>query len=168
MSQKEYAEDTVFWSLKSAKQFSARRRTVNLFIANPTKGTPSSYTWIDNTPQVWVDILDVLEKQNPSKIAINADEGSAFSSGLHVGEFGVFKSELGVKWAERFVVERMVAIEFVGTMVPGRLEWYEKLQHTAWAMISEGFSSNVIVPGETTTNVRDFSYFVDMTDEIGC
>ncbi|EPE35215.1 hypothetical protein GLAREA_10912 [Glarea lozoyensis ATCC 20868] len=150
MSQKEYAEDTVFWSLKSAKQFSARRRTVNLFIANPTKGTPSSYSWIDNTPEVWSDILEVLESQNPSKIAINADESSAFSGGLHVGELGILQSQLG-KWAKRFVVERMVAIEFVGTMVPGRLEWYEKLQHTAWAMISEGFSSKVIVPGVTRT-----------------
>jgi hypothetical protein len=157
MSQKEYAEDTVFWSLKSVKQFSARRRTVNLFIANPTKGTPSSYTWIDNTPRVWSDILDVLESQNPSRIAINADESSAFSSGLHVGELKIFQDELDEKWQKRFVVERMVAIEFVGTMVPGRLEWYQKLQHTAWAMISEGFSSNVILPGVTTTEVSSFS-----------
>jgi hypothetical protein len=153
MSQKEYAEDTVFWSLKSANQFSARRRTVNLFIANPTKGSSSSYTWIDNTPQVWSDILDVLKSQNPSKIAINADEGSAFSSGLHVGELDIFEKELGKKWTQKFVVERMIAIEFVGTMVPGRLEWYEKLQHTTWALISEAFSSKVISPGLTTTEV---------------
>ena len=153
MSQKEYAEDTVFWSLKSAKQFSARRRTVSLFIANPKNGSPSSYTWIDNTPEVWADVLDVLESQDPLKIAINADEGSAFSSGLHVGEMGMFKEKLGYKWAVRFVIERMIAIEFVATMVPGKLEWYQKLQQTAWAMISEGFSASVITPGETTTEV---------------
>jgi hypothetical protein len=45
MTQREYAEDTVFWSLKSAKQFSARRRTLQLFLAKPRPGTSFSYTW---------------------------------------------------------------------------------------------------------------------------
>jgi hypothetical protein len=45
MTQLEYAEDTVFWSLKSAKQFSARRRTLQLFLANPKPGTSFSYSW---------------------------------------------------------------------------------------------------------------------------
>ncbi|KAG9233336.1 hypothetical protein BJ875DRAFT_403221 [Amylocarpus encephaloides] len=153
MSQKEYAEDTVFWSLKSANQFSARRRTVNLFIANPAEGTPSKYTWIDNTSQVWDDIILVLEEQKPAKIAINADEGSAFSSGLHVGEMGIFKEKLGYRWAERFVIERMIAIEFIAAMVPSRLPWYKKLQATTWAMIEEGFSGSVITPGETTNEL---------------
>ncbi|CAG8950756.1 hypothetical protein HYFRA_00002969 [Hymenoscyphus fraxineus] len=151
MTQKEYAEDTVFWSLKSATQFSARRRTVDLFIANASPGTKSSYNWIDNTNEVWTELLDILESQNVSRIAINADEGSAFSSGLHVGELEVLRNKLGEGWAEKFVVERMVAVEFVATMVEGRLEWYRKLQETAWAMITEGFSSSVIEPGKTTT-----------------
>ncbi|CAG8979828.1 hypothetical protein HYALB_00002600 [Hymenoscyphus albidus] len=151
MTQKEYAEDTVFWSLKSATQFFARRRTVDLFIANASPGTKSSYNWIDNTNEVWTELLDILESQNISRIAINADEGSAFSSGLHVGELEMLKEKLGKGWVEKFVVERMVAVEFVATMVEGRLGWYRKLQETAWAMITEGFSSSVIEPGKTTT-----------------
>lgn len=147
MTQKEYAEDTVFWSLKSATQFSARRRTVNLFLANGL-----SRTWIDNTNEVWDELLEVLETQNVTTIAINADEGSAFSSGLHVGEFEKLKEKLR-EWKGKFVVERMVGVEFVATMVEGRLGWYRKLQETAWAMITEGFSESIIVPGETTTEV---------------
>ncbi|KAH7312967.1 hypothetical protein BKA65DRAFT_467261 [Rhexocercosporidium sp. MPI-PUGE-AT-0058] len=151
MTQREYAEDTAFWSLKSATQFSARRRTVNLYIANPTPGTPSSYTWIDNTPTVYTSIAAILTSQNPSKIAINTHANIAFSSGLHVGELAEMKQNLGEKWTSRFVNRPMVAVEFIGTMVEGGLEWYRKLQETAWAMIGEAFSERVIEPGVTST-----------------
>ncbi|RDL33760.1 Uncharacterized protein BP5553_08128 [Venustampulla echinocandica] len=151
MSQKEYAEDTVFWSLKSATQFSARRRTVQLFLANATAGVKSAYTWIDNTPKVWSDILEVLEEQNPASIALNIDTDISFSSGLHAGEYETIIGELGEKWSKKVVSEPMVAVEYIGTMVKERLPWYRKLQETAWAIISEGFSEKVITPGKTTT-----------------
>lgn len=154
MSQREYAEDTVFWSLKSAKQFSARRRTTMLFLANPANGAPSSYTWIDNTPTVWSELLEVLEAQNPASIAINAHSEIAFSGGLHAGELERIVENLGSKWKKRFVTHPMLAVEFVATKVEGQLEWYRKLQSTAWAMISEAFSEQVITPGTTTTDVR--------------
>lgn len=152
MSEKEYAEDTAFWSLKRATQFSARRRTVHLFLANVTDGTPLSYTWIDNTPEVWSDLLSVLEAQNPESIAINVDSQIAFSSGLHVGEFNNILSRLGT-WTEKLVSIPMLAVEFIATMPETRLEWYKKLQETSWAMISEAFSERVITPGKTTTSV---------------
>lgn len=153
MSQREHAEDTVFWSLKSATQFAARRRTTMLFLANATSGSPSSHTWIDNTPTVWSSLLAVLAEQDPARIAINIHSEIAFSGGLHAGEFGAFFEQLGPKWAKRFVIEPMIAVEFVATMVEGQLSWYRRLQETAWAMISEAFSESVITPGKTTTSV---------------
>lgn len=153
MTQREYAEDTVFWSLKRATQFSARRRTVDLFLVNAADGTSYAYKWIDNTPKVWSELLSVLESQNISSIAINADTDVSFSSGLHVGELDLIINELGPEWAEKFVVEPMLAVEFIGTMVPDRLAWYRKLQETAWAIISEAFSESVIEPGVTATDV---------------
>jgi hypothetical protein len=156
MSQKEYAEDTVFWSLKRATQFSARRRTTQLFFANATDPVKPAYTWIDNTPEVWSSLLDILETQNPATIAVNVDSEVAFSSGMHAGELGKIKSRLGKKWNKRLVSEPMIAVEYIGTMVKSRLPWYRKLQETAWAIITEGFSEKVISPGETTTEVRHF------------
>lgn len=153
MTQKEYAEDTVFWSLKSATQFSARRRTISLFLASSTSDTPTSYTWIDNTPTVWTDVIAVLEKQNPASIALNIDTDVAFSSGLHAGELENLLVKLPKKWKERLVRVPMVAVEVVGTMPEARTGWYKKMQETAWAMISEGFSERVITPGVTTTVV---------------
>jgi hypothetical protein len=61
MSQKEYVEDTVFWSLKRATQFSARRRTTQLFLANATDPIKPFCTWIDNTHEVWNSLLGILE-----------------------------------------------------------------------------------------------------------
>ncbi|PMD21392.1 hypothetical protein NA56DRAFT_703571 [Hyaloscypha hepaticicola] len=169
-TQREYAEDTVFWSLKSAKQFSARRRTLQLFLANPKPGTPFSYTWgafklsyftiigeppsrIGNTPLVYQELFSILSTQNLSKIAVNTSPNISFSSGLHVGELSALSAHLGEKWTSRFVSVPMVAVEFVASKVPEQLEWYRKLQSTAWAMIQEGFSEKVITPGETTTEV---------------
>ncbi|TLD39238.1 putative lipo protein [Venturia nashicola] len=150
MSQKEYAEDTVFWSLKSPLQFSARRRTVTLYLANATHG-PSSYTWIDNTAKVWSDLVSVLEKESPNRIAINGDTDLAFSSGLHAGEAKRIESEIGKHWASKFVVVPMLGVEVVGTMPKGQLKHYKLMMESAWAIIKEGFSERVIVPGKTTT-----------------
>jgi hypothetical protein len=153
MSQKEYAEDTAFWSLKQATQFSARRRTTQLFLANATDPAQPAYSWIDNTPEVWSKLLDVLESQNPGKIAVNVDSEVAFSSGMHFGELGEIVARLGGRWMEKLVSEPMIAVEYIGTMVKDQLPWYRILQETTWAIISEGFSENVITPGETSTQV---------------
>ncbi len=153
MSQKEYAEDTTFKSLKSATQFAARRRTVDLFLANPVGGSKPHYNWIDNTELVWTELKAILEKNDPKSIVVNVDPNVAFSSGLHVGEMTQLKSKLG-KWAERFVESTMVGVEVVGTMIgEGKVDWYKKLMSTAWTCISEGFSESVIEPGVTSTEV---------------
>jgi hypothetical protein len=156
LSQREYAEDTVFWSLKRSTQFSARRRTLQLFLANTSASSNKAFTWIDNTPNLWPEVLAVLDANKPAKIAVNIDAELAFASGLHAGEFDLIKKELGSKWSSKFVDMPMLAIEFVGTMPGAQLEWYRKLQGTAWAMISEAFSNKVINPGETSTEVGLF------------
>ena len=154
MSQKEYAEDTVFWSLKHAEQFSARRRTLTLFVANSSASTGAdSYTWIDNTKQVWADVVEVLESHKPSSIAVNIATDIAFSSGMHAGELVNVTFGVGLEWAQKFVSKPMLAVEFIATMPTRQLDWYKRLQETAWAMISEAFSESVIVPGETHTSV---------------
>ncbi|KAI1827626.1 xaa-Pro aminopeptidase family enzyme [Xylaria intraflava] len=158
MSQREYAEDTVFWALKSATQFSARRRTTYLFLADPKHGAQSSYAWIDNTPAVWGELRDILEDQQPDSIALNTHAELAFASGLHAGELGAISDALGEELAGRFVLQPLLPIEVVATMVPGRLPWYRLMQETAWAIIEEAFSARVIVPGKTTP--RDVEWWM--------
>lgn len=141
----------MFWALKHFTQFSARRRTTYLFLANATGDAPSAYSWIDNTPLVWSELRDVLADQQPKSIALNTHSELAFSGGLHAGERDAIVAALGEAWAAAFVSEPMIAVEVVATMVEGRLDWYRNMMETAWAIIEQGFSNKVIEPGVTTT-----------------
>ncbi|KAI0894255.1 hypothetical protein F4806DRAFT_117718 [Annulohypoxylon nitens] len=151
MSQREYAEDTVFWALKEATQFSARRRTTHLFLADPLNGAPSSYSWIENTNAVWTDLQQILAAQQPRSIALNTHPEIAFAGGLHAGELDAVVKGIGEEWKDKFVLEPMLGVEVIATMVKGRLPWYRKMMETAWAIIEEGFSEKTIVPGKSTS-----------------
>ena len=124
-----------------------------MFLAHPSDGRQNSYTWIENTPQVWSELRDVLEANKPATILLNIDSNIAFSSGLHAGEWLEITEQLGLPWKDRFRVEPMVGVEYVGTMPKSQLSWYRRLMETACATISEGFSGDVITPGETTVEV---------------
>ncbi|KAF8580602.1 xaa-Pro aminopeptidase family enzyme [Ramaria rubella] len=154
ISEREYAEDTVFFSFKPATTFAARRRTVYLFhngSSEALSGKPNPLVWIDNTPQVWSDLRGILELYGPSTIAINIDPDIAFADGMHAGELERVSQELGEKWMGRVVRRPMLAVEYMARRIPGQLEYYKKLQEMGWAMISEAFSEKTITPGLTTT-----------------
>lgn len=163
MSQREYAEDTVFWSIKDARQFSARRRTVVLFHTNTSTlaSRPNPIIWIDNTGDVWPELRSILEDFDPARIALNTDRSIAFGGGLHVGEYDVLNEELGEKWMQRTVNEPMLGVEFVAKRVPGQIEYYRKMQESIWAMIEEGFSEKVVEPSVTTTTVSERNLGMD-------
>ncbi|KAL8279624.1 hypothetical protein RQP46_007937 [Phenoliferia psychrophenolica] len=153
MSMLEYSEDTVFFSLKDATDFSARRRTLYLFHSNPDSTIPNPRIWIDNTPLLWKELNETLAALAPKSIALNISPTEKFADGLHAGEYETLSSSLGPSWASKFVRRPMLAIEYVSTRVKdeGQLKWYKVLQENVWAMIEEAFSERVIVPGETTT-----------------
>lgn len=155
MSQREHAEDTIWWSIKSATEFAAHRRTVVLFHTNTSAlaGQPNPLSWIDNTGAVWPALRGVLSSYNPQKIAVNTDRAHAFAGGMHVGELAVLREELGARWTSRFVDVPMLAIEYVSRRVPVQVEHYRRMQETAWALMEEAFSERVVVPGVTTTEV---------------
>ena len=172
MSQREHAEDTVWWSIKSATEFAAHRRTVVLFhtynnisstVSGETILIPNPLTWIDNTGEVWHELRSNLTLLNPQRIAINIDENFAFAGGLHVGELAVLHKELGTEWISRFVNEPMLAIEFVAKSVvlSDQIRYFRRMSETVWAMIEEAFSARVVRPGKTTTDVSRRKRFGD-------
>ncbi len=146
----------MFWALKASTAFSARRRTTQLFLADPTPaGSPAAYAWVDNTDGVWRELRAVLDRQPAAlRVAVDAHRELAFASGLHAGERDAAAAALGPRWAARLVpVHPMLPVELVARMVPGRLPWYRRLMETAWAVVEEAFSENVIVPGVTRSSV---------------
>lgn len=159
MSQREHAEDPIWWSIKSATDFAAHRRTVVLFHTNTSSlaGAPNPMLWIDNTGDVWPELRALLAAFDPARIVVNIDRNIAFAGGLHVGEMEVLKEELGEEWTRRFVNVPMLAVEYVTARVPGQLEYYRKMQEMTWDMVAEAFSERVVTPGITTTDVRILS-----------
>ena len=155
MSQREYAEDTIWWSIKNATEYAPHRRMVLFFHTNSStlSGHPNPLRWVDNTGQVWDELRGILESYLPNKIIINVDQNIAFGGGLHAGELDVIRVKLGEQWMSRMVNEPMVGIEYVATRVPGQLAYYHNLQEITWALIEEAFSERVIQPGVTTTEV---------------
>ncbi|KAI0750997.1 hypothetical protein C8Q80DRAFT_544774 [Daedaleopsis nitida] len=171
MSQREYAEDTLWWSIKGATEYAPHRRTVVLFHTNtsspPPSGSvpdssssppPNPLRWVDNTGAVWPELRRTLEELDPRRIALNTDKYIAVGGGLHVGEYEALAEELGENWMERTVNEPMLAVEYVAARVAGQLAYYRDLQETTWALIEEAFSERVVIPGLTTTEDVEWWY----------
>ena len=120
----------MFWSFKPSVAFSARRRTLALFHTNTSSlaGRPNPITWIDNTPQLWKELRDVLEEFDPQAINLNIHSHIAFADGMHAGELELLSEQLGQKWIKRTVRKPMIAVEFIATRVPGQLATYKDLQ----------------------------------------
>ncbi|EMD40949.1 hypothetical protein CERSUDRAFT_91701 [Gelatoporia subvermispora B] len=160
MSQREYAEDTIWWSIKDATEHAPHRRTVVLFHRNISTlaDMPNPLRWVDNTGQVWPELRSILEAYNPTRIALNTDKNIAFGGGLHVGELEVLRRELGDKWMSKTVNQPMLGIEYVAARVQGQLPYYRDLQEITWALIEETFSNKVVIPGHTTTEDLEWFY----------
>lgn len=165
MSQREHAEDPIWWSIKNATDFDVHRRTVVLFHTNSSsvQGIPNPIIWVDNTGQVWPELRELLEAYDPQRIAINDHRDIVFGGGLRAGELYSLEEQLGAKWMNRTVNIPMLGVEYVATKVEGQLRYYRDMQELVWAMMEEGFSHKVIEPGVTTTKVKilcsTYSYF---------
>ncbi|KAK1988337.1 xaa-Pro aminopeptidase family enzyme [Colletotrichum cereale] len=171
VSQREYAEDTVFWSLKPASTFSARRRTTCLFLAEPlaASGANAEGTLpqqpgciVGWTADVWKTLKAQLEAADPATVAVNAHPEIAFASGLHAGEYQAMANGLGGAWTSRMVVKPEIAVEFVATQPRSKLPRYREVMETAWAMIARGFSEAAVVPGQTTTEDLEWWFREEM------
>ncbi|KIJ56981.1 hypothetical protein M422DRAFT_73022 [Sphaerobolus stellatus SS14] len=149
---REYAEDTVFWSVKPATTFAARRRTVYLFHTNASSALPNPIVWIDNTPSVWSSLRDTLTTLNPTTIALNIDPDFAFADGMHAGELERVKEQIGDEWMKKTVRRPMLAVELVARRIDEQLEYYNMLMRMAWRMVDEAFSERNIEVGVTTAD----------------
>eukprot|EP00160_Parvularia_atlantis_P019035 Unigene7287_Nuclearia_a/m.22377 Unigene7287_Nuclearia_a/g.22377 ORF Unigene7287_Nuclearia_a/g.22377 Unigene7287_Nuclearia_a/m.22377 type:complete len:448 (-) Unigene7287_Nuclearia_a:56-1399(-) len=148
ISQREYAEDTVFFSIKAPTQFWARRRTLDAFYFDRA-GAFARATYVQITDEVWDKLRALVEAQDPATIALNIDGDWAFADGLHAGEREELEAALG-PYAARVVRRPMLAVDYVATRLESMLPVYRELMETAWGIIREGFSS--LTPNVTTTD----------------
>ncbi len=175
ISQREYAEDPVFFSITSPTTFAARRRSIYVFhdrgrdegverIALGGTGQGGIYTiYRSERPaptggdaELWGDeqwrlFRELVEERDPDNIVLNIDEEHAFADGLHAGEREALERALG-PYVDRVEREPRLAIDYIAHRIPAMMPRYRQMMETVHAMISEAFSNAVIEPGVTTTD----------------
>ena len=163
---REYNEDPVIRTMLPATWLNARRRTV-LVIFDPGNSMPlETYaiarydvgevfkkSWDpEKQPNQYRALADLIIDKNPDKIGINKSQYFAQADGLTAVENELFLKSLPNKYKNRVVSAEKVAIGWLETRSDMEMELYPNICNIAHKIIKEGFSSNVIEPGVTTTD----------------
>lgn len=162
---REYNEDPVLKTMLPATWLNARRRTVLIFIDHgEERGVErmavARYAVGDLFPGVWnpeeqpdqyARIAQILGEFNPQKIALNFSDTYALADGLTFSEQRDFSSALSPQLRERIVSAEAVAVGWLETRIPAEIVVYKDVMDIAYGIIKEGFSSDVVTAGETST-----------------
>ncbi|WP_287445319.1 M24 family metallopeptidase [Altererythrobacter sp.] len=161
---REYFEEPVVRSMLDAKSMAARRRTILIFY-DPGDGQPierltvSRYglaglfepSWDpDDQPNQWKAVADIIAQRDPTKIAINFSDTTAFGDGMTLSQFRAMSRELPSELRERIVSGETLSVRWLETRIPAEIEIYPGIMRIAHSLIGEAFSRKVITPGKTT------------------
>jgi hypothetical protein len=177
---REYNEDPVVKTMLPATWLNARRRTVLMFIDH---GEPrgiermavARYPVADMFPGVWNPeeqpdqwqrIAQILNEFDPEKIALNFSDTYALADGLTFSEQRDFSNALPERLRERIVSSEKVAVGWLETRTDSEIETYRDVMSIAHEIIREGFSSEVVTPGITTTEDLQW-WFQQRVNDLG-
>jgi Xaa-Pro aminopeptidase len=167
---REYAEDPAFFSLVSPTVFAARRTTIYVFfdrgpgqaIERLALGGDSNGGLYEvyRDPDVanreiygdnqWRLLRKLVDRRNPSNIALDISPTHAFSDGLTVGMHDKIVAALGPEYKSRIVPAEDLALEYQELRIPEMLPTYRQMMEIVHSLISRAFSNEVITPGKTT------------------
>jgi len=163
---REYLEDPVLATMLDAESMHARRRTILIFF-DPGAGKPierltvSRYglgglfapAWVPETqPDQWKRFAEIVKARNPKKIALDISAATAFADGLTQSQNDELRAALGPALAKRIVSAEELAVGWLETRTPAEMAMYPEIVRIAHAIIAEGLSEKVIVPGKTTAD----------------
>lgn len=168
VTQREYNEDPVFFSLVSPSVMAARRRTIFVFFDRGEQGVErlalgggtngglyEIYRDPDNAGREimgdsqWGTLRRIVDQRQPRTIAVNISHTHAFSDGLSAGEREQLESALG-PWTSKLVRAENLALEYVSIRLPEMEPTYVHMMKIVHALIARAFSNEVITPGQTT------------------
>jgi Xaa-Pro aminopeptidase len=160
---REYNEDPVIRTMLPATWFAARRRTMLVFWDNGTNverlavsrydiGTFFKKIWNpEENPDQIGRLVDFIKEKKPKKIALNTSKTFAQADGITKTEFDQIQKKLGKVYQNRIVSGEKLAVGWLETRIPAEVEMMQYLAGIGHDIIKNGFSGQVVVPGETTT-----------------
>ena len=163
---REYNEDPVIKTMLPATWLNARRRTI-LVVYNPGSGNKLETYAIarydvgevfkrmwdpEQQPDQYKALAKLIYDKNPNKIGINQSEFFAQADGLTATEYNLLKSSLNRRQLKKVVSAEKLAIGWLETRSAMEMKYYPEICNIAHEIIKEGFSSNVITAGITTTD----------------
>ncbi len=177
---REYNEDPIVKTMLPATWLNARRRTVLMFIdQGPELGIArmavARYPVGDLFPGVWNPeqqpdqyerIAQILDEADPDRIALNYSDVYALADGLTYSEQRDFFQALPLRLRERVVSSEAVAVGWLETRTAAEMTTYKTVMEIAHGIIAEGFSSDVITPGVTSTEDLEW-WFRQRVNDLG-
>lgn len=161
---REYNEDPVVMTMLPGDSHAARRRTILVFSDEGNEGVKgyavSRYAVGDffqarwnpeEQPDQWQAVSDLIAEKNPVTIGINVSSDFALADGLTHGEFEGLMGALSAEQEARVVSAERLAIAWLEARTDEEMELYPSIVKIAHDIIKEGFSNEVITPGNTTT-----------------
>ena len=106
----------------------------------------------EQQPDQYKALAKLIYDKNPDKIGINQSEFFAQADGLTATEYNLLKSSLNRRQLKKVVSAEKLAIGWLETRSAMEMEYYPEICNIAHEIIKEGFSSNVITAGITTTD----------------
>ena len=177
---REYNEDPIVKTMLPATWLNARRRTVLMFIdQGPELGVArmavARYPVGKLFPGVWNPeqqpdqygrIAQILDEANPARIALNYSDVYALADGLTYSEQRDFLQALPIRLRDRVVSSEAVAVGWLETRTAAEMATYKTVMEIAHGIIAEGFSSDVITPGVTSTEDLEW-WFRQRVNDLG-
>ena len=177
---REYNEDPIVKTMLPATWLNARRRTVLMFIdQGPELGIArmavARYPVGDLFPGVWNPeqqpdqyerIAQILDEADPDRIALNYSDVYALADGLTYSEQRDFLQALPLRLRDRVVSSESAAVGWLETRTAAEMTTYKTVMEIAHGIIAEGFSSDVITPGVTSTEDLEW-WFRQRVNDLG-
>lgn len=177
---REYNEDPIVKTMLPATWLNARRRTVLMFIdQGPELGIArmavARYPVGDLFPGVWNPeqqpdqyerIAQILDEADPDRIALNYSDVYALADGLTYSEQRDFLQAMPLRLRDRVVSSEAVAVGWLETRTAAEMTTYKTVMEIAHGIIAEGFSSDVITPGVTSTEDLEW-WFRQRVNDLG-
>lgn len=164
VASREYNEDPVLQTMLPATWLgTSRRRTVVVFLlqnGGVDRLTVSRYAIDDlfraewnpmEQPDQWAAVAVLIAEADPKRIGVNRSATFPLADGLSASESEAFIRALPEPLRPRVVSAEAAAIGWLETRLPEEVEMMAEASSIAHGYLSRALSTEVIVPGETTT-----------------